>query len=135
MMLPALLPGYSQEQAAPPASESKLEATANLVETAARLIGGKEKPATAPAAKEDEGFLGSLDGMIDIGKGMLSDKWTALKDQCAEIKELMVQTFFLVQLICIGVALFVSLVPLLLVVAVLYLRKINRRLESLAAGK
>lgn len=132
-MLAALLPGYSQEQAAPPAQESGWETAAHLVKVGVDMLSNKEGEEKKSAANEEGGIMDTLSGAISIGQDVLSDKWTGLKDQCVEIKELMVQTFFFVQLICIGVALFVSLVPLLLIVAVMYLRKINKRLEALAA--
>lgn len=133
MMFLALAPGYSREQEIPTGQESKIEAAARLVKAGMEMVSGKEGQDAEPAAKEEGGIMDTLGGAISIGKDVLGDKWTGLKDQCAEIKELMAQTFFLVQLLCIGVALFVSLVPLLLIVVVVYLRKINSKLAAIAA--
>lgn len=132
MMFFALAPGYSQVQSVTTDQDGKIESISSLVKTAARIVSGKEKQEAAPSAEGEGGIMDTLGGAISIGKDVLGDKWTGLKDQCSEIKELMAHTFFLVQLICIGVALFVSLVPLLLIVAVVYLRKINRKLDALA---
>ena len=90
--------------------------------------------------KEEQVSIGkALDALTAIGdKGQgilpnmtgLKESWTGLKENCTEIKETTVETLHLLKCLTVGLAVFTCLVPILLIVIVLYLRKIDRKLSN-----
>ncbi len=64
----------------------------------------------------------------------IAKSWDGLKDSCSAIKETTVRTLNILVWIAAGVAVMTCLVPLLLIVIMVHLRKISRKLDSLSGA-
>ncbi len=115
--------------------------------TASKITGYFKTAAQQAAAasqtetpKEEQGIVGkTIDAISTIkekGQAILPDmtglqeSWNGLKENCTEIKDTTVKTLNLLMFLTVGVAIFTSLVPILLFVIVIYLRKIDRKLGN-----
>lgn len=111
-----------------------LKATAPLAKEVVKDVSAKDSsPETMSEDSHQgtgKGFLEKISQSFDPKIDILKGTWSGLKETCTSIKDTGEKTLCYLIWIAIGVAVFTSIVPILLLIIVVYLHKINRKLNT-----
>lgn len=125
---------------------STAQTVTDVIKAAARIAGtadnGKQTGSGDGKAESPAEIPGEEKGVLDatmeaIGNNLpraveIAKSWDGLKDNCSAIKETTVRTLNILVWIAAGVAIMACLVPVLLIVIMVHLRKISRKLDALS---
>lgn len=135
-----LSPVYAEnnvEESAVQKATRYLKAAAPLAKEVAKDVSAKESP---PETKSNDNQQGPDKGFWEktkiISQGIVPDidilkeTWSGLKETCTSIKDTGEKTLCYLIWIAISAAVLTSIVPILLLIIIVYLHKINKKLRA-----